>query len=262
MALNSCMETYFSQPRLENIFPGGQGTYKQITNIETDQVVTIFKGTITENEVARPIHILAYRGTDGLTTDWLTNMSMVKKEVPLPEGFDCSGIDKGWFNNPPRIHSGFWGAWQSLKPDVERYFEEENAKGGLRGSRILLCGHSMGGLVSVCCAYELYHYQKKYGVDISVINCGAPRGLDWYSCQIMNAMYPDGIRVCNGFDIVTFAVCINAYHCFKPLSLWPETYWQCVKQCAFIPSVGAHLMTNYLKKIDRIGNDVLDKFKP
>ena len=258
-ALNACDQTYYSRPNAELVLPGS--TWTQVKNVDTDQVCTMFKGKYLDNEVARDVHFVAFRGTDGLGKDWLTNLSIIKKEVPLPIGADLSGVDKGWFNNPPRIHSGFWDAWQSLKPDVVKYFEEEDKKGTLQNSTIWIVGHSMGSATSMCCAWELYHYQKKYGCEFRVLTCGSPRFLDFFAKNIIECLYPNGIRVCNAYDIVTFACNINGYHCFKPLNLWSSTYWQCFINFEWVPKVSSHLMGNYLQRIDVIGSKVLEKFR-
>lgn len=248
LSLHASNQTYFTNPDLSSYFPNCQ--FKQINNVVTGQVVTIFSGNVFENEISKKLYIISFRGTDDYSKDWIKNFGIFKTEVNMPVDFDCSTIRRGWFGYGPRIHSGFWDGYTSLKDDIYQFFDNEAKENNLNGSNILITGHSLGQALSMCCAYDVYHWKSKYNVSISVIGIGGPRCFNWYATQLMNAMYPDGLRIVNPNDIVTNLVAINAYHCFKPIKLWSKTYWECFVNCEWIPRISPHLMKNYMKHFD------------
>jgi len=275
LSLNACEQTYFTKPNVYKVFPPAaeslKCSFQQIINLDTDQVCTIFKAIPYSSSDSRKsgttsqaIHLIAFRGTDHSITDWMTNFSIIKKQIdnPVAPSIDLKTVNRGWFSKKtPRVHSGFWNAWDSLKPDILRYFEEEGLKNNLKDSKVIITGHSLGSAIAMCCAYDLYHLQNKYNCHFSVIGVGGPRCFDYYGSEMMNKMYPHGIRICNGYDIVTFAVTINSWHCFESLTLWGyQSYWECFLNFEWIPRVSLHSMSSYLQRLSKTPNYILDKF--
>jgi pimeloyl-ACP methyl ester carboxylesterase len=75
--------------------------------------------------------IVVFRGTDEIR-DWLTNFDV--RNVSLDHG---------------NVHSGFWNAYQELRSDIVSALNEHQPK------HIWVTGHSLGGAMAVCCAYDL-----------------------------------------------------------------------------------------------------------
>lgn len=257
-ALNASSQAYCKSPRVEEVLSSG-GSWSQIHNTTTDQACTIFNGKYDIDN--KNIHIVAFRGTDG-SKDWLYNLSIVKTQVDVPPNFDASDVNKGWFSfERPRIHRGFYNAWLSIKRDVEMYFQEQHAKGTLKGSTVMLVGHSLGSALSMCAAWDLYGMQKQYDCTIKIVGIGGPRLMDIYAKRVMDQMYGDnGIRINNGFDIVTMGCRVNGYFCFREINIFSKTYWDCFVNCDWLPSISKHRIGSYLQRISFIGNKVLNKF--
>lgn len=75
--------------------------------------------------------IVVFRGTDEIR-DWLTNFDV--RNVSLDHG---------------SVHSGFWNAYQGLRSAIVGELHEHQPK------HIWVTGHSLGGAMAVCCAYDL-----------------------------------------------------------------------------------------------------------
>lgn len=97
-----------------------------------DQVVpvssaTMFGYVVSGHEVA----VIAFRGSENEVGDWWTNLS----RSPFP-------LDAG------DVHEGFWMGYQSLKSQIE------TALAKARPKYVWITGHSLGGALAVCCAYD------------------------------------------------------------------------------------------------------------
>lgn len=79
----------------------------------------------------RDVAIVTFRGSEQEFGDWWTNIS----RNPMP----IDGM---------QIHSGFWTGYLAMKPQIERALDQANA------SHVWICGHSLGGALAVCCAYD------------------------------------------------------------------------------------------------------------
>ena len=77
------------------------------------------------------VGIVVFRGTDEVR-DWLTNFDI--RNVPVQHG---------------EVHSGFWNAYQELRTEIVDEFDR------IKPKHIWITGHSLGGAMALCCAYNL-----------------------------------------------------------------------------------------------------------
>lgn len=105
---------------------------------------TMFGYVANHNDIA----IVAFRGSEQEFGDWWTNIS----RTPMP-------IDG------KQVHSGFWTSYLAMKPQIEHALDQANAE------HVWICGHSLGGALAVCCAYDF----DRAGRDIDgVMTFGHP----------------------------------------------------------------------------------------
>lgn len=77
------------------------------------------------------IAVVVFRGTDEIK-DWYTNLNV-----------RWDSVEHG------RLHSGFWSAYQSLREEIVKELTSRDLK------KVWICGHSLGGAMALCCAYDL-----------------------------------------------------------------------------------------------------------
>ncbi len=75
--------------------------------------------------------VVVFRGTDEIK-DWYTNLNV-----------RWDSVEHG------RLHSGFWSAYQSLREEIVKELTSRELK------QVWICGHSLGGAMALCCAYDL-----------------------------------------------------------------------------------------------------------
>jgi pimeloyl-ACP methyl ester carboxylesterase len=96
------------------------------------------------------VAVIAFRGTDD-RFDWIANGDFRQLA-------DLDG--------PRRVHSGFGNAYRLFAKQIQDYLKEHQPK------HVWVTGHSLGGAMAACCAYELH----KQGQPISgVVTFGQPR---------------------------------------------------------------------------------------
>ena len=257
-----CEQAYYAKPAVEKFLPKG-ASYKQFNVPKNGMSVTIYEMNLAPlgesplgESQPRNTYIVAFRGTDQ-GVDWVTNLSMIKQVVDMPEGL-CettksevrSSVPWYCYYTTPRLHAGFYSGFSSLSGFIKSYFEEKNSEKLLNGSRIILTGHSLGGALSTVCAYELYHYKQKYNVDLSVLTFGAPRVCNLYASILLKVMYKDrAIRIVNGMDPVTLTPLTNSWHCFPLVNLYEKTYWQCFKGLLCVLCTSTEIAASYTSNI-------------
>ncbi len=127
--------------------------------------------------------LITFRGTDSFK-DILSDIKFIKAPVS--------------FCNPGniKVHRGFLSAYISEGiSDRIRSFVTENIK------NILVCGHSLGGGLSMLCAYELKCRYRHINVHTVVFGC--PRvGNYAFRCGF-NKLISSAVRIENGNDFVT-----------------------------------------------------------
>ena len=88
---------------------------------------TMFGYVVSDGDVAA----ITFRGSEEEFGDWWTNLS----RSPFP-------LDAG------DVHTGFWNGYQSLKSQIEEALDRARPK------HLWVTGHSLGGALAVCCAYD------------------------------------------------------------------------------------------------------------
>ncbi len=127
---------------------------------------------------------ITFRGTDSLK-DILSDSRFFRNKLP--------------FCNPDgrvKIHRGFLNAYMSpgIYDRIHSYITDEIRE-------IYICGHSLGGALSLVCGYDLFCLfpQKKYHITVF----GCPRIGNLAFKNEFNRFLPDTLRIENGNDIVT-----------------------------------------------------------
>ncbi|MDZ4850151.1 MAG: lipase family protein [Pirellulaceae bacterium] len=106
--------------------------YPAFRSLGFDEVIpfnsaTMFGYVVVDDDVA----VIAFRGSESEFGDWWTNAS----RTPMT-------IEGG------QVHSGFWSSYVAMKPQILRALEKGKPK------HVWTCGHSLGGALAVCCAFD------------------------------------------------------------------------------------------------------------
>lgn len=108
------------------------------------------------------IAVVVFRGTDEIE-DWYANLSV--RWVSVAHG---------------RLHSGFWSAYQSLREAIVKELSSRDLK------QVWVCGHSLGGAMALCCAYDL---KSTTTIPLSgVVTFGQPKLADRSLAQHLNTV--------------------------------------------------------------------------
>lgn len=263
-------QAYYNHPRIADFLPADVSKYTQFNVLNNGQSVTIYETILNDytesnSELQKKTYIVSFRGTDD-HVDWATNLSLIKSEIDLPAGITDPIIKSvhsklPWYCSfhAPRIHNGFLQAYSSLKGDIHTYFEECDRNGSLKGSNIILTGHSLGGALATICGYDLFNFQENHGASISIVTFGAPRVCNLYGSILMSEMYKGrAFRVVNGMDPVSMTPLINSWHCFSLITLYETSYWQCFKYLLWLPHTALHLTDKYIERC--VGMNMSESF--
>lgn len=107
--------------------------------------------------------VLSFKGTDNdeaFIENWVTNLDFFK-ESPIQQ------------YPQSELHTGFWNAWQSLKPGVVKALTAiKNSHLDTHDIHVYVTGHSLGAAIASNAAMDL---KLNEGYDTSVVNFGSPR---------------------------------------------------------------------------------------
>lgn len=109
---------------------------------------------ITHND---ELILISVRGTSEIVADGLRDADAF--QVPFEEGVG-------------KVHRGFYQAAQKVYDFAVRYLDKFYI-----GQKLIICGHSLGGAVTLLLA-EMLRRQKTYEVDMVLYTYGAPRAAD------------------------------------------------------------------------------------
>lgn len=131
-------------------------------DLKFDRVVPIgFGSDFVTVGIKDDIAVVVFRGTDEIK-DWYTNLSV--RWEPVTHG---------------RLHSGFWSAYQSLRKEIIKEIDSPDLK------HLWVCGHSLGGAMALCCAYDLTNSTE---LPLSgVVTFGQPKLADNALARQINA---------------------------------------------------------------------------
>ena len=111
---------------------GATSVPKLFFDLKFDRVIPIgFGSNFVTVGIKDDIAVVVFRGTDEIK-DWYTNLNV--RWQPVTHG---------------RLHSGFWSAYKSLREKIVKEIGSPDLK------HIWVCGHSLGGAMALCCAYDL-----------------------------------------------------------------------------------------------------------
>jgi predicted lipase len=124
------------------------------------------------------IAFISFRGSEKKLNDWLTDFNLNKVNSPyiLPEDNHniLDTVQEDILSKAPKIHRGFFEAFESLRPlsgDAHEYFQEVVGKISVQ-NHIWLTGHSLGGALALVATHYLLH--EKIPVS-GVYTFGTPR---------------------------------------------------------------------------------------
>ena len=98
--------------------------------------------------IHQDVAVFTFRGSENEFGDWWTNLSR-----------NPTTVDGG------QIHSGFWTSYLAMKPQIVRALDQGKAK------HIWVCGHSLGGALAVCCAFDFDRSGRNFD---GVVTFGQP----------------------------------------------------------------------------------------
>lgn len=107
-------------------------------------------GLLPEQDAA----ILAFRGTEDVPQDWLTDADMRRRDNP-------------WLPAGGRIHRGFLRGYEAVAEAVETALDDLG-----QPSALWLCGHSLGGALATLAAVD---YTTRNRPVAGVLTIGQPR---------------------------------------------------------------------------------------
>lgn len=141
--------------------------------------------------------MIVFRGTHDLK-DWEYDLGAIP--VPLVFGFR-SGL----------VHLGFASLYKSMRDSLQKILAQYP-----KAKRLEIEGHSLGGALAVCCAYDLAFLKAAY--SIKVLTFAAPRVGDLFFAMDFNRLIPEYARFENFGDMVPEVP-------FDPPYLHPGKVW-------------------------------------
>jgi hypothetical protein len=99
-----------------------------------------------------------------------------------------------------RVHAGYSEAYARIKGDIEDAVRREMDTTATAKTKIVICGHSLGGALATLCAASL---AKEYGgeCEIECVTFGQPRVGDTEFCESLDAQSLHYARVVHGGDL-------------------------------------------------------------
>lgn len=192
--------------------------------------------------------LICFRGTAGLS-DWKTNLRTERKAISL-----------GFFGATGYVHSGFWSAWEDVKPEVIKYLKEQRATNENEPAsasngqchEILIGGHSLGGAIALIAGIEL----KREGYQVlGVFTFGQPKVFSEEVVK-MSDQSPSDFP-----DIQRFIFADDPVPSLPPgyFHIGHEKYSREIgrilshpQSTLFWPSIGDHRMSNYVKTLAQL----------
>ncbi|OSX76722.1 hypothetical protein BU14_0177s0003 [Porphyra umbilicalis] len=147
--------------------------------------------------------VVAFRGTVSVA-NWYTNVRISQEpHVPLedPAWLRPLWRPPAWGAKRPRVHSGFWTAYESVRTelldDVRRCLAE------VPDRRVLITGHSLGGALATLCAFDCRVQLGLSELRVAVATFGSPRVGNRAFTRRFSAAVPVNFRIMNHSDGVT-----------------------------------------------------------
>lgn len=143
--------------------------------------------------------VVVFRGTGSLMN---LKTDLKANQIPYIHTDGVKEVYDKW-NTKPRVHAGFWKAYQSIReqilPIVELQLE-------LKARPVYFTGHSLGAALATLGAMDIYdslNIHEKYGVEITVYNFGSPRVGNHAFAEYFDNRISNMFRVACDGDVVT-----------------------------------------------------------
>lgn len=141
---------------------------------------------------------IAFRGTEASLKDIKTDFKFSKTDF---EGF--------------KAHKGFVKSYSEIRDEVVTYVNGKLSDLDiLRGGKIVILGHSLGGALANLCAVHLVTSKPYFAETIQLVTFGSPKvfGYNYSLFKIYNSI--ETYRFVNGDDLVTKAppMIFNYFH--------------------------------------------------
>lgn len=204
-----------------------------------------FRSTTTGTEYGilsnSKVVIVAFRGSEMIIEDWLTNL-----------GTAATMKSVSWFGNNVWVHGGWYEALSSVYYYLKKRVLEQIAG----GKKLWITGHSLGGALSVLCAYRMW---KLDGIDVQGVHTyGCPKiGNQYFNLMYTPPLHQKTQRWVNDRDIITLQPPTNvpAYANYTHVGTTNNIYTDgTIKlndgvRTIVVPDISDHQMTAYCTRI-------------
>ena len=171
--------------------------------------------------------VVAFRGSEETgPEDWITDLKFIKQNYAYDTPY------KGL-----KIHSGFMGAYQSIRPVVIDRVKKASSKD------IVCTGHSLGAALATLAAFDIKNTLPDK--DVSCFTYGSPKVGNDNFAKAYNALVPNTYRFVNGPDLVPQALLVGYEHVGKLYHVGKDNAeWD-----GIMGKVECHLPKNYIKTL-------------
>lgn len=191
--------------------------YKKVAFIDRkDTQVWIFKDQDRGGEEL----VIAFRGSDSLG-DLLSNFCIFPSKFLQMNGF---------------VHSGYLASYKAVRNAI-LYHVMQHVKQG--GTRVNVCGHSLGGVCASLCALEMSLLTT---LDVRCYTFGAPPGGDPQFCVHMLNHVPHYYRIIHNQDFAPTLPMVFYKHCDETCQ--PTKTSSCPK-CVILPHTDPACIGNH-----------------
>ena len=174
-----------------------------------------------------------------------------------------ASIDKVPFvQDGEKVHIGFKSSWDAVKDETYKSFEKALSTLGGEGEvdNIIVCGHSLGAVVSTLCAYEIYSIYKSNKIICCTI--GSPRVGNKVFKQNFDKSSIESLRIVHNNDVVTHSPYIGYYHVNQMLRIdsegnikkfmidW-ERAWNYFKSMVTGKNIKDHMTDGYISSLNK-----------
>lgn len=172
--------------RLRNIWRESMRDLVLIVLESPDNVVVVFRGTVSPK-------------------NWKINFMMGQAVHPPeedPEWLQGKWRKPSFGGREPRVHQGFWMAYESIREellkDLEECFQEVPTR-----KRLLCAGHSLGGALATLIAFDARLVLGMSEENVSLVTFGSPKVGNRAFARRFNAVLLDNFRIVNHSDAIT-----------------------------------------------------------
>ncbi len=144
------------------------------------------------HDINKDQHVLSFEGSQDIK-DWLIDLEFIKL-IPYKD------------HPSAKVHYGFWTAYSSIRDNVINTIKYNNV------NKLVITGHSLGGALATVASLDIAEILQ--GLNIEMINLGAPRVGNKDYVELYNSYLNNSLRITHGQDPVVHLppMMLNYYH--------------------------------------------------